>query len=82
MPKYAADPSESIIIKIYDHIMLRFAGHYGCQPSFFVKSPLCPVLFGDAHKYVDLGTASFCSTQNVIIAIGQSNSKKIRLNHY
>lgn len=32
MPKYAADPSESEIIRIYDHIMLRFAGHYGRQP--------------------------------------------------
>jgi len=62
--------------------MLRFAGHYGCRPSYFVKSPLCPLLFGDSHSYINLPVISFCSSQNVIIAIAKNESKKIRLNHF
>jgi hypothetical protein len=82
MPKYAADPSESDIIRIYDHIMLRFAGHYACQPAYFIKAPLCPVLFGDLHRNIGLPVISFCSSQNVIIAISKTNNNKIRLNHF
>jgi len=82
MPKYAADPSESDIIRTYDHIMLRFAGHYGRQPEYFIKSPLSPIIFGDSHSYIDLPTVAFNSSQNIIIAISKTSTKKIRLNHY
>jgi hypothetical protein len=62
--------------------MLRFAGHYGRQPEYFIKAPLSAVLFGDSHQYVGLPTVSFNSSQSIIIAISKTSAKKIRLNHY
>lgn len=62
--------------------MLRFAGHYGRQPEYFIKAPLSAVLFGDSHQYVGLPTVSFNLSQSVIIAISKTSAKKIRLNHY
>jgi hypothetical protein len=62
--------------------MLRFAGHYGHQPLYFVKAPLCPLIFGDKNSYINLSKVSICSSQNVIIAISFNSTNKIRLNNY
>ena len=52
MPKYAADPSESKVIEVYDQIMNRFQGHYGRQPDFFIRSPAAISIFGDNRPYI------------------------------
>jgi len=62
--------------------MLRFSGHYGRLLEYYVKSPLCPILFGGLNTYVNLDYSLLCTGQNIIIAIGTNSSKKIRINHY
>ena len=82
MPRYANDPEESDVVKIYDFILRRFVGFYGKQPKYFVKGGASPLLFGDHHDYVDFPYYSFSSTQDIVIAIAPSSSSKIRINNY
>lgn len=46
IPKFANDPEESPIIRVYDLILKRFEGIYGRQPTYFVRSPASAVLLG------------------------------------
>ena len=82
MPKYAADVSESLFIKIYDQIMTRYQGCYGKQPDLFIKSPLYVLLMGAKQKYVGFSKLGMASEQNIVIAMGKNTAKKIRINHY
>ena len=82
LPKFANDPEESPIIRTYDLILKRFVGIYGRQPTYFVRSPATALLFGSLSPEVSLGRASFCSMQNIIVAICLNGHTKVRFNHY
>ena len=82
MPRYANDPEESDIVKTYDFILRRFQGFFSKQPTYFVKTGTSPLLFGDQHAYSGYKFVSFSSSQDIIVAVAQTTSGKIRINNY
>ena len=82
MPRYANDPEESEVVKMYDFLLRRFQGFYGRPPSHFAKAPASPLLLGGHHPYVDLPYLGFSTTQDVVVAAVQTNSHKVRINNY
>lgn len=75
MPRYANDPEESEVVRTYDFILRRFQTFFSKPPTYFVKSGMSPLLFGDCHDYSGFPFLSFSSTQDIIVAVAKTSSE-------